>query len=383
MPIKTKPELKVYYERGSRASESQWFDLIDSLFNILDDGDELVPHEYQNVLYVDAASTVTGVVGDITNPYANPNLAQADADSGDLIVIFPGSYSVDNLFKAGVSYFAFPGVTLTNAGNSIGGGPPAFFHDFAPIPAGECTLRGFADLIDDDFIVFLFQTGSKVSIQCNTSTRGAVASPGLAGDADAEILFEAKRITHGGGAPFAVANIPFKIKADFAETTSSGSMTPFISVSSDSTARVFEVEIKKIVANNYPVLGAAPIISLSSSGGDAGSCVVRNTTIETSTIRLVQVFTNENGFLLDNVRFVTTSEAISIGMISLPTSGTGTRTFKAKNTELILNGTDIGQQSITGQNDLQVLGTLTTNVPKDPNSIIKVGEFNQDTDLKV
>lgn len=165
MAIKTKEELYTYYKSGDKTTEGQWFDLIDSLFNILDNGDDLNPYTYNRILFVDAAATLDAPVkGQLIRPYASVNDAYGEAVSGDLIVIFAGTYNCNNLFKDGVSYYAFPGVVLVNDALSSS---DSLFTDTIFTEGGFCRLMGYAELQLNNYAALIGKPETVFQLQCD------------------------------------------------------------------------------------------------------------------------------------------------------------------------------------------------------------------------
>ena len=94
--------------------------------------------KHSNVLYVhpDGDST-TAVIGDPFRPYSNPFEAAQVADSGDLVIVYPGywsvgdssaamiqkvatEYSTYSLYKNGVSFYFHPGAEIEVIGKTVG-----------------------------------------------------------------------------------------------------------------------------------------------------------------------------------------------------------------------------------------------------------------------
>src|SRR6266481_5729973 len=65
------------------------------------------------VLYVNSiAQPNNGIRGRQDYPYKTITAAKAEATNGDTIVVFPGTYTENNLLKVGVNYYFHPGARL-------------------------------------------------------------------------------------------------------------------------------------------------------------------------------------------------------------------------------------------------------------------------------
>jgi hypothetical protein len=86
------------------------------------------------------------VKGDISNPLSDPWAAADTATAGDVIIIFPGTYSnadnTRNLWKNGVTMFAFPGTVIGGTPYAETGSTSAFFY---PQTNGE-SMSVFGDV---------------------------------------------------------------------------------------------------------------------------------------------------------------------------------------------------------------------------------------------
>lgn len=113
-----------------------------------------------NVLWVSKeGDNSTGEKGNMHKPYADPFTAAADMDSGDVMIIMPGTYTVGrtgsgadyitddvaniNLFRSvttGATVHAMPGVTLQRVGLAYTGGPEGGF--FSITNSGNYYITG-------------------------------------------------------------------------------------------------------------------------------------------------------------------------------------------------------------------------------------------------
>lgn len=81
-----------------------------------------------NVVHVDkSGSDTTGLRGRADKPFLTLAAAKAAAQTGDVIVVRPGTYNERNLFKNGVHWLGLPGADIVYTG----AGPGAIFDDSA------------------------------------------------------------------------------------------------------------------------------------------------------------------------------------------------------------------------------------------------------------
>jgi hypothetical protein len=74
-----------------------------------------------NALFVDRVygSDVLGTRGRFDRPYSTCGGARADAQSGDVVVVYPGAYAEVLAMKGGVNWFFYPGVTVGNDSGAL------------------------------------------------------------------------------------------------------------------------------------------------------------------------------------------------------------------------------------------------------------------------
>jgi hypothetical protein len=134
------------------------------------------------VLVVSAGATVTAARGQLDKPFATPALAQAAANSGDVIHVYPGSYTVTApLGKNGVNWHLHPGATLTATND--GSGSVSLFSDGGSPMTFEVSGRGkliVAGTVGDDTApaAAVLVTNASSVITVHAATIQATASGG-------------------------------------------------------------------------------------------------------------------------------------------------------------------------------------------------------------
>lgn len=173
MPVRTKEELRSFFQPGRRPLSSHFIDVVDSF--LIDPsgsgspGDGILDiNAYSKTLFVDngANSAIAGIKGFINKPYSSIDDALVDATIGDTIVIFASgtNYTPAQMFKAGVKYFAYPGVKIVT--DAIASS--ALFTDGSG--AGVCEFYGEAEIVlaPGDKAVDLTQDGSQLILKCKS-----------------------------------------------------------------------------------------------------------------------------------------------------------------------------------------------------------------------
>jgi hypothetical protein len=106
--------LKQFFETGDQPTQAQFEDLIDSIYNLTDDG--AVTNPLTKVYHVDASSgdDTTAEVGNINKPWQTVNAACVAADgTGGLVLVWPGTYPVTSTINQNnLTFYAMPGATL-------------------------------------------------------------------------------------------------------------------------------------------------------------------------------------------------------------------------------------------------------------------------------
>lgn len=122
-----------------------------------------------NQLWVDAVngSDATGTRGMSAKPFLTLAAARTAAQSGDVIVVRPGTYNENNLGKNGVSWYFFPGAKIyyTSGGDST----IAVFH----VASNEtCNVAGYGEFYNmhassASRYVLNVLSGGKTTFECN------------------------------------------------------------------------------------------------------------------------------------------------------------------------------------------------------------------------
>lgn len=129
--------------------------------------DQITPNLFANALFVDASyglnagavpdSMMSAAQNPISHKYQTITAAKNAASTGDLIVVFPGEYdeAFVNIYKNGVSYYFYPGVTAQVS--------------IIPTAAGHaCYIYGYGDFIGDISCCMLTTIGSYLYFQFNS-----------------------------------------------------------------------------------------------------------------------------------------------------------------------------------------------------------------------
>jgi hypothetical protein len=129
-------------------------------------------------LFVDDTNGVDaiGAHGDQSKPYKTLTAAKTAAQSGDTIVVRPGTYAERNLLKNGVNWHFEPGAKVVI---STSGAGAAIFDDSAAGANGAivCTIDGFGEFsrsdsaaLQTESVVFVGNASSDVTIRCKSMT---------------------------------------------------------------------------------------------------------------------------------------------------------------------------------------------------------------------
>jgi hypothetical protein len=91
-----------------------------------------------NIVWVDAVNgnDSTGMRGQLGKPFLTLTAAKNAANSGDVIVVFPGTYNGNNLLKDGVNWHFMDGATITGAASA------AIFDDTMGSGYVTCIISG-------------------------------------------------------------------------------------------------------------------------------------------------------------------------------------------------------------------------------------------------
>lgn len=197
MPARTKEQLKSYFKIGSRPTAGHYSDLIDSVFNVVDN-EEIGFNPLGRVLFVDNFFSGSpfedgGERGFISKPYRSLDEAINDSISGDTIVIYPGiePYRPINMFKPGISYFAYPGVVIKN---NISVSPLEPIFSDAAESAGTVKVYGYAEFEEDGATVAeLTKALSKIEFK-GASIKLNLEEAALVIAANAKLLLESTTI---------------------------------------------------------------------------------------------------------------------------------------------------------------------------------------------
>lgn len=375
MPAKSRVELKAFFKSGSKASQSQYIDLIDSFYGLTGDNSNVLPDVFQRTLFVDEnAVPGTGEKGKLNNPFATLGEARLAAQSGDTIIVFPGTYTTGNLFKPGVNYYALEGVTIITSGMSAFA--PVLFTDQVGAISGEggiCGLYGRAviDLQNHTALAASGVSFTEITIECKEiiDNTGGVGAGGLVyGGPSKSIDIKADKIESKSTALFlfdpGAESYTCTIEAKELFLLNNN---PFCLLNKGT----FNFHFDKVIANTYE--GDAPLFVVNNTS----KLTIANTLIESNVTKLANV--NSGGQLyIDNIKYTTSTDFVGSSVLNIYSPSR----IVIKNSEIIETGVLSGIFSLgTGTGEIVVLGVLNTNMPKHETVNILVGEFNYDTSL--
>lgn len=123
------------------------------------------------VLFVsENGNNTTGTRGRIDLPYATIGAAEAAANFGDTIFVFPGNFNATSLGKDGITYYFCAGATVTQPVV----GPTAYlFSDSALGLGGTFTVLGEGDFTNNFSNILAQRNGSQVYIEGNRFVSGS------------------------------------------------------------------------------------------------------------------------------------------------------------------------------------------------------------------
>lgn len=134
---------------------------------------DAIPFTTGVISYVDAdgGSDSTGARGDFKKRFATPLAAANASSAGDLIVVFPGTYSVTaNIARDQVNWHLMNGATLENNGTAAAmfdDSPSGLNADMRFYVTGWGNLNG-TDNSGNSRVLFMGRSVSNVNIQCRS-----------------------------------------------------------------------------------------------------------------------------------------------------------------------------------------------------------------------
>lgn len=357
MPQKTREELKVYYEQGSAPVQGQHEDLIDSFLNIVDDSAGIIqPSPLGKTLFVDANASGPGLRGNIYQPYQNPNQALLDATSGDTIILLPGEYICTNLYKPGVSYYAFPGVVVIHEDNVY-----ALFDDSSH-GVGFINFKGFAKFIEKAIWINNTQN-SKFFIEAISITTDIQARQVIVGSGSGIVNIEVKNISINSNYSLVMlTGLELSVKAESIDVNTM-----------DYTADLFflsgiqvhcSLDANKINANTYDPILVSSLFSVSPES--------------TFKIKNAKIVSNAN-YIINGIGYILVERVQAIISNMSVVAFLGSMRLTLKNTDVYHTSPTVDTYCIGGD-QVEIIGVVNSNLPMSVD-VITIGEFNYDTNL--
>lgn len=294
MSQQNRTTLKTYFETGDKPTESQFSNLVDSCFNLVDD----IINNSDTLFVSPNGNDSTAVKGNSLRPYLTINAAKTAALAGNLIYVHPGIYNEKNLLKDLVNYYFSPGAKVISDDIAAG----AIFDDS---PTGTnsavtCLITGYGEFTrgnyDEWYAIFYIENSSDIFIQC-VSMDGLNVTPMqiFGGTIKANVSHFIKS-TEGDGID--ASNCDLYIKSNIIESTTDGYS---LRIGNNTTASFFG---NKLISNKrcIDVGGANSIVNcyfneMISNGTDIVASVVGLLLIYNCIIKNIFVGANPNAII--------------------------------------------------------------------------------------
>ena len=126
----------------------------------------------QNNIYVDSihGNDASAVKYNVLHPYRTVTAAMAVAILGDTIIVNPGSYIENNLYKDGITYYMYPGVNLN------------CYFGYNNNSGEKCAVYGHADITR--FSDVILPGAGELILECNSITQTGLNTVVAAGSAN-------------------------------------------------------------------------------------------------------------------------------------------------------------------------------------------------------